>query len=104
MNPSIASSTISAPLSDAHQGIAVHAHAALRAIPYTCFHDKTKALIYVFCTFLLTMVAKEFIYESHCDHQIANLKDVRENRSMKNATKKAAKKAPAKKAAAKKKK
>jgi hypothetical protein len=50
------------------------------------------------------MIAKEFIYESHCDHQIANLKDVRENRSMKNATKKAAKKAPAKKSAAKKKK
>jgi hypothetical protein len=52
----------------------------------------------------LTTVAKKFIYGSHCDYQIANLKDVRENRSMKNATKKAAKKAPAKKAAAKKKK
>jgi hypothetical protein len=68
------------------------------------YHDKTKGRLYVFCTFLLTTVAKKFIYESHCDYQIANLKDVRENRSMKNATKKAAKKAPAKKAATKKKK
>jgi hypothetical protein len=52
----------------------------------------------------LTSVQKEFIYGSHCDPLIANLIDVREIRSMKNATKKAAKKAPAKKAAAKKKK
>ena len=68
------------------------------------FHIKTKALSRVFFTFLLTMIANNFIYESHCDPPIANLTDVRENRSMKNATKKAAKKAPAKKAAAKKKK
>jgi hypothetical protein len=52
----------------------------------------------------LTSRKKEFIYGSHCDHPIANSRDVRETRSMKNATKKAAKKAPAKKAAAKKKK
>jgi hypothetical protein len=50
----------------------------------------------------LTLGAKQFISESHCDLRIAN-SDVRENRSMKNATKKAAKKA-AKKAPAKKKK
>ena len=68
------------------------------------FYIKTKDTSYVFFTFLLTMIANNFIYESHCDPPIANLTDVRENRSMKNATKKAAKKAPAKKAAAKKKK
>ncbi len=68
------------------------------------FHDKTKGSCYVFDTFLLTTVPNNFIYESHCDPAIANLNDVRETRSMKNATKKAAKKAPAKKAATKKKK
>jgi len=51
----------------------------------------------------LTFIADHLIYESHCDLAIANL-DVRENHSMKTATKKAAKKAPAKKAAKKKKK
>jgi hypothetical protein len=50
----------------------------------------------------LTSLAKEFIYESHCDLYRLQIY-VRENRSMKNATKKAAKKA-AKKAPAKKKK
>jgi hypothetical protein len=48
----------------------------------------------------LTFIAKNLIYESHCDHTIANF-DVRENHSMKYATKKAAKKT-AKKAAPKK--
>ncbi|MDX1979947.1 MAG: hypothetical protein SFV51_06745 [Bryobacteraceae bacterium] len=53
-------------------------------------------------TFLLTFAANDLIYESHCglSMKIANF-DVRENQSMKNATKKAAKKAPAKKAAKK---
>jgi hypothetical protein len=52
----------------------------------------------------LTLFPYHFIYGSHCDLlQVANF-DVRENHSMKNATKKAAKKAPAKKAPAKKKK
>jgi hypothetical protein len=56
----------------------------------------------------LTFIPDDLIYESHCDSSwIANF-DVRENLSMKYATKKvakkAAKKAPAKKAAAKKKK
>ena len=53
------------------------------------------------CIFFLTFGSKNLIYESHCDLEIANL-DVRENHSMKNATKKAAK--PAKKKAPKKKK
>ena len=52
------------------------------------------------CIFLLTFFAKNLIYESHCDFQIAKF-DVRENQSMKNAAKKAAAK---KKAAPKKKK
>jgi hypothetical protein len=49
-------------------------------------------------TFLLTFAAKNLIYKSHCDFRIAKF-DVRENQSMKSATKKAApkKKAPAKK-------
>jgi hypothetical protein len=50
------------------------------------------------CIFFLTFGPKNLIYESHCDLRIANL--VRENQSMKNATKKAKtakKKAPAKK-------
>src|SRR5947208_8166780 len=56
------------------------------------------------CIFLLTLFSSHLIYGSHCDlFWIANF-DVRENHSMKNATKKAAKKAPAKKAPAKKKK
>jgi hypothetical protein len=48
--------------------------------------------------FLLTFFSKNLIYESHCDFRIAKF-DVRENQSMKSATKKAApkKKAPAKK-------
>jgi hypothetical protein len=71
---------------------------------FLSFTIKQKRQFTFHVTFLLTRVAKEFIYESHCDPPIANLIDVRENRSMKNATKKAAKKAPAKKAAAKKKK
>ena len=57
-------------------------------------------------TFFLTLHRKHSIYESRCDfYEIAKF-DVRENHSMKNATKKpAAKKAaPKKKAAAKKKK
>jgi len=53
----------------------------------------------------LTFVAKNLIYESHCDLRIANLM-FRENQPMKYATKQAAKKtakkAPAKKKAAKK--
>jgi hypothetical protein len=52
------------------------------------------------CIFFLTFASNHLIYESHCDLLIANF-DVRENQSMKNATKKAAKpakkKAPAKK-------
>ena len=53
------------------------------------------------CIFLLTFFSKNLIYESHCDLvEFANF-DVRENQSMKNATKKAAKKT-AKKPAAKK--
>jgi len=59
------------------------------------------------CIFSLTFSSKNLIYESHCGlvNEIANT-DVRENQSMKNATKKAAakKKAPAKKKAAPKKK
>ncbi|HBY63185.1 MAG TPA: hypothetical protein DEH78_25465, partial [Solibacterales bacterium] len=62
-------------------------------------HAKVRSRI-----FFLTFDAKDSIYESHCvpfrDAQI----DVRENHSMKNATKKAAKKAATKKAAPKKKK
>ena len=50
--------------------------------------------------FFLTFVSKNLIYESHCDLDDRKF-DVRENQSMKNATKKAAKKAaeesPAKK-------
>jgi hypothetical protein len=53
--------------------------------------------------FFLTSIAKTFIYESHCDLTIADLRLGRVNR-MKNATKKAAPKKAAKKAAAKKKK
>ena len=53
------------------------------------------------CIFLLTFFAKNLIYESHCDFLRVAKFDVRENKSMKSATKKAAtkKKAPAKKAA-----
>jgi hypothetical protein len=53
----------------------------------------------------LTFSPVHLIYESHCGllTGAANF-DVRENQSMKYATKKAAKKAPAKKKAAKKKK
>jgi len=57
----------------------------------------------------LTFFSNNLIYESRCGlratllRRIANF-DVRENESMKHATKKAAKKAPAKKSAAKKKK
>ena len=54
------------------------------------------------CIFFLTSLANKFIYESHCDLYRLQIY-VRENQSMKNATKKAAKKA-AKKAPAKKKK
>jgi len=55
--------------------------------------------------FFLTSLAKTFIYESHCDLYRLQIY-VRENQSMKNATKKAAgsKKAATKKAPAKKKK
>ncbi len=54
--------------------------------------------------FFLTFTSDDLIYESRCDSSwIANF-DVRENHSMKYATKKAAKKAPAKKKAAAKKK
>jgi hypothetical protein len=52
----------------------------------------------------LTFSRKNLIYGSHCDLSGSQIFDVRENHSMKNATKKAAKKAPAKKAPAKKKK
>jgi hypothetical protein len=56
------------------------------------------------CIFLLTFVSNNLIYESRCAlRQRSAQLDVRENYSMKNATKKAAKKA-AKKAPAKKKK
>jgi hypothetical protein len=51
------------------------------------------------CIFLLTFLATHLIYETRCDlSEVANLM-LRENRSMKNATKKAAKKkaAPKKK-------
>jgi hypothetical protein len=51
----------------------------------------------------LTFDSNNFIYESHCDLFRGRKFDVRENQSMKNATKKAAK-APAKKKAAPKKK
>ena len=55
--------------------------------------------------FFLTSLAKEFIYESHCDPDRIVDFTFRENHPMKNATKKAAtKKAAAKKAPAKKKK
>ena len=55
--------------------------------------------------FFLTSLAKEFIYESHCDPDRIVDFTFRENYPMKNATKKAAtKKAAAKKAPAKKKK
>ena len=55
--------------------------------------------------FFLTSLAKEFIYESHCDPDRIVDFTFRENQPMKNATKKAAtKKAAAKKAPAKKKK
>ena len=54
--------------------------------------------------FLLTIFQNNFIYGSHCGLFRDRKFDVRENHSMKNATKKAAKKAPAKKAAPKKKK
>ncbi len=51
--------------------------------------------------FFLTFVPKNLIYESHCDLvEVANF-DVRENQSMKNATKKAAAKKTAKKPAKK---
>jgi len=50
----------------------------------------------------LTFYAKNLIYESHCDLFGDRKSDVRENQSMKTATKKA--KAPAKKKAAPKKK
>jgi hypothetical protein len=57
----------------------------------------------VACIFLLTFFANHFIYESRCDLSRGRATlDVRENQSMKNATKKAAK--PAKKKAAPKKK
>jgi hypothetical protein len=52
----------------------------------------------------LTIFQNDFIYGSHCGLIWDRKFDVRENHSMKNATKKAAKKAPAKKAAPKKKK
>jgi hypothetical protein len=50
-------------------------------------------------------IAREtfYIWDHECGHFVAAQIDVRENGSMKNATKKAAKKAPAKKAAKKKK-
>jgi hypothetical protein len=53
-----------------------------------------------FCIFFLTFFAKNLIYGSHCDFRVAKF-DVRENQSMKSATKKAA---PKKKVAPKKKK
>jgi len=51
------------------------------------------------CIFLLTFVANNLIYESHCDFFSIAKFDVRENHSMKSATKKPAKKkaAPKKK-------
>jgi hypothetical protein len=60
------------------------------------------------CIFFLTFNSNNLIYESRCGLQGSRYDgsqnfDVRENESMKHATKKAAKKAPAKKAAKKKK-
>jgi hypothetical protein len=51
------------------------------------------------CIFLLTFIANNLIYESHCDFFYVAKFDVRENHSMKSATKKPAKKkaAPKKK-------
>jgi hypothetical protein len=51
------------------------------------------------CIFFLTFISNNLIYESHCDFFLIAKFDVRENQSMKSATKKAApkKKAPAKK-------
>jgi hypothetical protein len=49
------------------------------------------------CIFLLTFERNNLIYESHCDLSRSQILMLRENRSMKNATKKAAKKKVAKK-------
>jgi len=64
-------------------------------------NDTARHLIARLLIFFLTFVPKNLIYKSHCDLvEVANF-DVRENQSMKNATKKAAAKKTAKKPAKK---
>ncbi len=67
-------------------------------------HDKTKRFAYVFAYFSLDNANERLYIWITLRSFDRKSRDVRENRSMKNATKQAAKKAPAKKAAATKKK
>ena len=88
VQPKLAMARAAAPMFNGFRGATKH-HAQLR------LSEKNLRLRASRCIFLLTFFSNNLIYESHCDFRIAKF-DVRENQSMKSATKKAA---PKKKAA-----